>query len=156
MKASLVLFVIFISAFGCHSSKTISEKEYTGELVNSDPQLLFASYKFNGEELELINKIITAGKLKGNREQTFDPSIGDLLFQQLDIDKELLAEKIVSNPRIRIVEYVDDNGSFQKKAIDIDNPEFTMRVDLHLKAKYLAIKEVNSDSSNSILIISEI
>ena len=40
--------------------------------------------------------------------------------------------------------------------MEIENPEFTMRVDLHAHTKYLIIKEMNGDKPNIILNQSEI
>lgn len=157
MKGLFFLLLIFIFTTSCTSTKVIVvEESKVEEVAEIGPQLIFVSYKFNGKELTLINKIITAGKLKGKTSQGFETKEGDLIFKQLNMNKELLSEQKIPNPRVRIVEYVDENGVFQKKSIDIENPEFTMRVDLNPQTRYLAIIEIQGDNSNSILNLSEI
>lgn len=143
----------------CKSTSFVEDPKDSVEVMSSEPQLLFVSYKFNGEELSLVNKIVTNGKLKTKPVSDMDMADGDLIFQQLDADKEVLSSVDIHNPRTRVVEYADDDGKFSKKTVQIEDPEFSLRVELELSTRYIAILAFTYESTveeASILNLSEI
>jgi len=73
------------------------------------------------------------------------------------VDKRILYEERISNPRVKVVEYADDDGVFKKKTIEVENPEFTLRVALDPKTRYLVIIGIGEkEAETKILNLTEI
>jgi hypothetical protein len=144
MKSVFIILGIAFLICSCKTSQTVIEQE---PVVDSGPQLLFLVYKFQNDEVILASKIVTEGRLKNNVSLQGIPKTGDLIFKQIDAQKKVLAKEVISNPRIRIVEYADDNGVMQKKEVTVENPEILIRTMLEPKATLITIEEFHEDAS---------
>lgn len=126
-------------------------------------QIIFINYSIKldrsiGEyKIQLINKIITEGKLKVISSAPDIRKPGDLECFALDKNLEPVDSIIISDPLNITVESVDENNSFFKKEISLDSAQFSIRMQLNKRTDAIAIKNnANSKSQNSYLIITRI
>ena len=147
-----LLLTIFISPVIFDSCKPGQAATDNSPEKLSGPQILFISYKYNGEDLQLESKTVTAGKFKSRPQHHETKVNGDLILVQLNKDKLVLDGMHIPNPRIRVVEYADESGMMQKKTVEVENAEFTARINLHSDTKFIMVKEYN-DASTELLIM---
>ena len=111
----LTLFVCTIMN-SCASKKDAIQNSTIEEL---NPKLIFLNYKISEDlkgtkNIQLINKIITDGKLKNNTHPN-DGVSGDLICNQLDENSNILQSITIKNPLVKTFEYADDSNQFQRK-----------------------------------------
>ena len=123
------------------------------KLPESNPKLIFLNYSIskneNGEKhMVFLNKIITEGTLKTN---TFSKTgiVGDLKCTQLDGNTKPLQSIIIKNPLSQVVEFVNDSLIFEKKQINLDNRELSLRLQLDNRTKIIEISEIIDSLQNS-------
>lgn len=130
--------------YSCASKQVLTEKE---SIAHSEPKLLFLNYKIakttNDEKtIILINHKVTDGKLKNTSLIEEKLNLGDLEYNLLDKSLNEIEKKSVKNPLVKIVEYINDLGNFEKRIIDLDSAQFSLRLQLPNNAKYIVIKEL--------------
>jgi len=114
---------------------------------DTTPKLIFLNYTISKDEkgqihIGFINKIITDGKLKNSNIFFKTGSKGDLKCSQLDKDSIEITSVIVQNPLVKIIEYVNDSLIFEKKELDLNRSNLSLRLHLHSKTKYISISEI--------------
>lgn len=130
--------------------------------VAGSPQLIFLNYdiyrKSDGSnELRFINKIIAAGQLKANLQDSHPHGPETLRFVQLDKNSQPISSMDVSNPLTAIVEYADDMGQLSKKKIELDSAQLSIRMQLDPNTTQIAIKQINAaNSEGPVLIITNV
>ena len=143
-------FLILVIQCSCGiKRKSIQETK----LPESNPKLMFLNYTIskneNGEKhMVLLNKIITDGKLKN---YTFPKTgvVGDLKCTQLDRNTNKLQSIIIKNPLSQTVEFINDSLILEKKQINLDNRELSLRLQLDNKTKIIVISEIIDSLENS-------
>lgn len=128
----------------CKTRQAVVIQEVT---IDTQPKILFISYKFQRGELIFVNKIITKGKLKNKGLLPLDAKYGDLLLKQVDKHDKLLATEVIRNPRFRTIEYVDDEGFLQKKVVRVEEAEVNIRVMLEAETRKLIMEEHTEDQA---------
>jgi len=146
----LIYFILLIAIIsGCISSKNQldSSSKYDDALPMS-PQLIFINYKAkkrNGSsiKIELINKIIVDGNLKKDDSRESISSEMNFKCMQLDENTTLVDSLYIPNPLIKDVEYINDDGLLSKKRIELDSTEFSVRLQLNPRTKFISLKTKN-------------
>jgi len=143
-----IAVTLSIGLLSCVSALQASEEEYTLQEV---PQLLFLNYeiKTSGDKksISLINQVTTDGRLKQHINHNSNPDLGDLECVILDKDSLILETYSIKNPLLKIVEYINDSGHFEKKILNLDYAQFSLKLQLNTKAVYAAIHEINSNGN---------
>ncbi|ALJ04797.1 hypothetical protein APS56_06530 [Pseudalgibacter alginicilyticus] len=144
---SYVLLGIFTS---CISNKSIATHEPSTE---SHPKIIFLNYSIkkdsnNSRNIEFIDKKITEGTLKNINSEVLGVN-GDLVFLQLDKKSKPLEHLIIKNPLSKSMEYLDESKSFQRKQINLDSIQFSIRLQLNPETKYISINDVNALENQS-------
>jgi len=111
-------------------------------LPQSTPKIIFLNYKIfrNADgmvEVKLLNKIITEGRLKENLKKGFIPKEEDIQCIQMDSKSLSMGSIYISNPLNKVVEFVNDSGQLEKKIIKLDSTEFSVRMQLNPKTKFI-------------------
>ena len=53
----------------------------------------------------------------------------------------------IKNPLIKIVEFINDLGNFEKKIIALDSAQFSLKLQLPPKAKHIVISELTHNGT---------
>jgi len=140
------LLILLIALLSCASKQHIETEE---EPIITQPKLLFLNFeitKLNDiKSVSLINQIKTDGKLKGHTSEDTKGDIGDLEYLILDKDLNQLEKHYIKNPLKKVIEFVNDSGNFEKKMLDLDRSEFSLKLQLKPKAEYIVINEITSE-----------
>lgn len=142
-SAVIVLLLCLVS---CASKQQVIAKE--PEVVIPQ-KIIFINYLLvknaqDEKSITLINQIKAEGKLKGKPEKVENPSFGDLEYIFLDKDFKEIEKHALKNPLKKTVEYINDFGKFEKRVLDLDSVQFSIRMQLHPKAKYIVITELTT------------
>lgn len=149
LKNPLFTILIFILSasmlvFSCASKQETTTKEEM--IIKSDPKLLFLNYqmqKLNDKtNITLINQITTDGKLKDKTKTQVSTTVGDLECLVLDERLIQLERHTIKNPLKKIVEFINDAGELEKRQLDLDSAQFSLKLQLHPKARYIIINEI--------------
>ena len=147
INISFFLAILFIIS-SCASKQQITSEETQ---IIPKPKLLFLNYKISkptNEEktIVLINQLVTDGKLKNKSTVEGKLSLGDLEYTLLDADFNEIEKNSIKNPLIKIVEFINDLGNFEKKIIALDSAQFSLKLQLPSKAKHIVISELTNNS----------
>lgn len=149
----LIPYLIFVlSITSCASKKHVTAedilvKEETKSIPKS--KIIFLNYLLvknaqNEKSITLINQIKTEGKLKGKPNNIKNISPGDLEYQFFDENFNPIEKHALKNPLKKTVEFVNDFGNFEKRILDLDRVEFTIRMQLHPETKHIVISEITN------------
>ncbi len=152
---TLICFILSCASKKQATPKSAITKEETISI--SKPQIIFLNYLLvknaQGEKsITLINQIKTEGKLKGKPKNIANTSSGDLEYILLDKDYNSIEKHALKNPLKKTVEFVNDFGNFEKRTLDLDRVEFTIRIQLPPEAKHMKIIELTNASSKEHII----
>lgn len=144
--------IILLSIISCASKKEVTIENFIAKKETtqiSKHKILFLNYllvknKQNIKSVSLINQIKAEGKLKGKQENIINPSIGDLEYSFLDTNKKLIEKHVLRNPLTKTVEFVNDFGNFEKRVLDLDSVQFSIRTQLPPEAIYFVITELTN------------
>ena len=120
------------------------------EIINQadkpiDPaKIIFLNYTISQKSNELvvikfIDKIIVEGKLKATSSIDFNPEEGAIKLIQMDSNHQPLDSISIENPLSKTVEFVDESGQFEKKTINLESAEFSVRMQLDSKTTFITI-----------------
>jgi len=138
----LVLFS-FLCSCGASTEKKPTVAAVT-ETPDSNPRIVFVNYKAEKNErgiiaVSVINKIIKEGKLKGDNSSENMTDTGFNILQ-LDTNEKPISITTLENPLSRVVEAVGDDGELSMQRIELNETEFSVRLQLDSKTEYIAIK----------------
>lgn len=134
-----IYILLLISFCSCDSLHKVSNKKT--ESI-SEPKILFLNYKIyktstDVARIKLLHKIIAKGILKTSFYENNNPKKGDIKCTQINSKSMSVDSVFLSNPLIKIIEYVNDSGQFEKKTIVLDSAEFSIRMPLNPTAKFI-------------------
>ncbi|WP_179354519.1 hypothetical protein [Winogradskyella vidalii] len=147
IKIARVTFalLLFIGLLSCASKQQTQTAE---SAIEAQPKLLFLNFeieKINDKKsVTLINQITTDGQLKGRIKKGQKPNLEDLECLVLDKDYNVIEKHPVNNPLKKIIEFVNDSGNLEKKILDVDRAEFSLKLQLHPHAQYIQINEITA------------
>ena len=159
MKTKFLLFLLsglfFMSLFQSCVTRQVTTKQ--GNTISIKPRLLFLTYSIykssNGNfRANLINKIIVEGTLKrvNNEHNTRSPST----IQCIQTNKNSMPIQTINmnNPLIKIVEYSDETGQLNKKQIELDSTQISIRMQLHSQSKFVILKHHRSTDGSTVIL----
>lgn len=144
---TVLTFVLLLVSCGVNKNSSIPETS-----IESTPKIIFLNYSIkktpnNSKTIEFLSKKVSDGKLKEiNTEK--NGVLGDLVCAQLDKKSNILQHFVIKNPLKKHVEYIDDSKSFQRKQIDLENTQFTIRLQLLSATKYISISNFDAENNN--------
>lgn len=145
-KALILISVIFLLSVGaCRSKKDAA----------LPPRIVFLNYSVAKEsdgaiKIEFINKIITEGKLKQNLSNKKNPEFGDLKIIQINSKSKPIQSITVTNPLVKNVEYADESGQLNRKIIELESTQFSIRMQMHPLTKFVVIEQINKPNKRLI------
>ena len=121
--------------------------------IEAEPKLIFLNYTIkkasnDTRTISLINKITTDGELKirsSNHNEVTE--VGDLKWNQLDKNSNIVQSEIIKNPLVKTFEYVNDSKSLQMKKVELDSAQISLKLKLEPKAKYITITHIRDLNS---------
>ena len=96
----------------------------------------------------LLDKNIAQGKLKINDQQLKYNSNGNFECVELDERKNSLQKYYLENPVEKYVEYASPDGTLENKQVSLDSADTFLRIQLHPKTKFIALRELEKNSSS--------
>ncbi len=137
---------------GCASKQSLSTN---ADKIEIPPNIIFLNYAIKktsdgNRTIRFINKKITVGKLKNHNNKSPKTSVtGDLMLFQLDKKSNRLQNIIIKNPLTKTIEYIDESKLFQRKRIDLDSTQFSLRLQLKPNTKYISIYNISDSKSHT-------
>ncbi|TNJ43782.1 hypothetical protein KFZ70_07740 [Tamlana fucoidanivorans] len=154
--SSTLCFLVCLILLSCGAKKT---NVVENTIPINHPKLLFLNYVLeknsNGQKtMTLKNKFVTDGKLKNtNNKFTKEPSEGDLKCIQVDDHASELHSVFIKNPLFLTIEVPNDSLSFEKRLVEQNRANVSLKLQLHPKTKHIVISEVNALSEASVQLI---
>jgi len=141
VKSSFI-FIACILLAGCASKKNIQNPD-ENNLTTKGPKIIFLNYilkKHTNNSLKAIlhSKTIVDGTLKKTTD--FNLKMGDLAFIQLDKESTKVKDLYLSNPLIKDIEYVTQTGELDKKRIELDSTQVSIRMQLDPLTKFISLE----------------
>lgn len=130
------LFILLALSSGCKTlQKAPSEVQNPSPAWSSDNNgILFIQLMVSGEQvgepqqIELIDATIRDGRIKqSGPTEHLDPSC-QIITQIMDCEGTLRQEESFPNPLLKNIEFVNDNGRFERKIISLDVEEMFLRL----------------------------
>lgn len=152
---NILYFIILCLTISCNTKQQVISEH---KEITPSTEILFLNYElikgmYNQKDIRFINQITTDGKLKEKPKQINHPNNGDLKYTILDKDYQKIESYFIKNPLRKTVEFVNDLGNFEKKIIDLNSVQFSIRIQRPVNAKYITITEVTTPKSIHSLII---
>lgn len=137
---------IFCSVFGC--------KPFASDSIKNTDRIVFFVFNFKKFEgawnVSIIQEQIVSGKLKSL--PTAPMYKTDIAIDCLDKNKRVLNTYYTNDPFSKLVEFVNDNGSFERKQIEVDESQVMIRLIYNTRIRYFRFKrQATTDSSEVIL-----
>ncbi|MGJ8549704.1 hypothetical protein [Winogradskyella wichelsiae] len=142
------LFVLLISLLSCASTQQL-----VTDKAPEKPQakLLFLNFEIvklnDTKSVSIINQITADGQQKRNRNKDISGTIGDLECVLLDKDYNQLETYYIENPLHKIIEFINDSGDLEKKILDLDRSEFSLKLQQNPHAEYIIINEITTEGT---------
>jgi hypothetical protein len=155
--------IIILSLGSCVTNKNSTPSNVPPISITEDieedrstPQIIFMNFELSKQEdgrikADLINTIITEGKIKGSKYTGKEMRIGDLVCKGLDKNNNVIQNLSYNNPMLKTIEYVNDEGQLGKKQISLDKVQFTVRMQLNPNTKSIALEQVAQKNSISLI-----
>ena len=144
IKLTSFLFLVML-LLSCVTKQAVLAEETQQKI---EQKLLFLNYEINKvndvRSISLINQIKTDGKLKIKNSAHSYTNIGDLEYLILDQDLSPLETHSIQNPLRKTVEFINDSGEFEKKTLDLNQAQFSLKLQLQPRAKYVVINEITT------------
>ena len=140
----IIIFVLLvINAWSCGGAKTAYELDPEPEV---SPKILFLNYVIKTEDdgnkrIRLINQITAEGQLKDASKKNKNGRPGDLICSVQNHEKQEIDFFVIENPLKLTVEFINDLGNFEKKLIELDSSQFSIRMQLHPQTRNIRISE---------------
>lgn len=147
---NLIIALVLICITACTTTKRVAQNTTVEEL---NPKLIFLNYTISEnnkgkKNIQLINKIITDGKLKISSNEYIKSGIaGDLVCKQLDENNNILQSITIKDPLKKTIESLNDSLSFQIKNVELKNTAFSLKLKLEANTKYISIHEINKSKT---------
>lgn len=151
MKSIHIILLILLT--GCTALKKNVISDTTNEISSfAESKIIFLNYRVTKAldktiKINLINKIITEGNLKKKIQKTTNNANNDFVCVQLNKKLLPIDSLQIINPLIKNIEYVKSSGSLGKKQIELDDVEFSVRMQLKPNTKFISLKMINSPNS---------
>lgn len=149
----LVYIIILLLLTGCTSQKKNNDDNTKSDInVSLASKIIFLNcrvYKNLDETIKvnLINKIITEGKLKKDDQTITTNNERDFKCIQLDVNSLPIDSLHISNPLITDIEYVGSSEILSKKRVELDSTDFSIRMQLNSHTKFIFFRMINNPNT---------
>jgi len=139
----------------CKVTSKVTNTEPTNEAEFSSPKIAFITCVIVNDtvkhqyRIRLVSKIIADGNVKERATKPFLPKVNDLEYAVLSASSMVLTRTYFANPLNQTVEFVDDNRQLAKKEISLDSTQFSLRIPLDPKAKFVSFEKYNGTNSDN-------
>lgn len=141
VMVQVLLFIGLTSYVSCG----MKAQQLTSE-VNQEqgPKLLFLNYSISKtnsgkKDVSFINKVIADGRLKDMSNKQPLSGLEDITCIQFDKNKVAVEQTYVKNPLKPVVEYVNDDGELEKRQLDLDTAQFSIKLQLDARTSYITL-----------------
>jgi len=162
-KTILLILISLAIISSCKVSERATGSKDVVRPAQESPKIIFLNYSISENKsnqnytVQLIDKTIVHGKIKKNANIPITPAMDDLAYSVSDKDKMVLEENFVENPLRKTFEFVDDNGQLAKKDVVLDSAQFSLRLQLDPKARYISLaRYFGPERENQVLHVFEI
>ncbi len=151
-RVVLFLLLIVVLQSACQNSRKLMSGQSGPGVSNEDAgpaQIIFLIYSAETTNdtdmfsIHLIEKTISAGKIKEPYPVPVSPSINDLEYTIYDKDDHVIFHNYLPDPLKKTVEYADSSGVLNQNEITLKNAEFFLRFQLEPDAGYIVIAKYN-------------
>lgn len=155
MKYPFKFLIVFFLIHSCANTKQQSnEKELP-------PKIVFLTYNIKKKtekdtEIVFLKHQIVEGKIKNFENNSENQTEGDLICSFLDKKKNVLQVIYIKNPLVKIVEFVNDSGSLEKRVFELDSTQFVIRTPYIENTKLIEVSEVSLDKKLKKLLTSKL
>ncbi|TVR78768.1 MAG: hypothetical protein EA412_07985 [Chitinophagaceae bacterium] len=136
MKLFLIACILSLFLANCKSGNHLHDNTDVMNEETQQPKILFVNFSLTQDSIsgilsaDLINYIVTKGRLKESAKSKRYAEDGDLAFLLLDTNGEPLKEIIFENPLQKKVEYVDNEGKLATKMLKLQETDHFLRLQL--------------------------
>lgn len=143
INSSFILILFFLLA-SCASNKDKADA-VEDRHANNAPKIIFLNYilKKNPDssiKATLYSKTIVEGTVKKPAHSVTNTKAGNLVCVQLDQHSRVLDDSPLSNPLLKDIEYVSPDGALDKKQIELDSTETSVRIQLDPHTKFISLE----------------
>jgi hypothetical protein len=146
----LALLTLLVS---CKPSQPKETTKSVAQTTYSEPHIMFlfmqASQENNKVEIKIIDKKIVKGKLKGSFVQNIvqeELQAGKWLVSFKDQAKNNSLQMQIFNPLIEEIEYINDDGNFEKKTLNHVKKDFVIRIPYDSSIKMITFESLFRDN----------
>lgn len=149
IKWPLLFFAFPFLLFSC---KTAQQTTLNNSVeIQESPKLLFLNYHIKkegqGYHVELINNIITEGKLKKTNNSV--PKPGDIECLLLSKNKSVLNKLIIEHPFIKHFETMGEDGSLQSKQIEFQEIDLPIKMQFPPEAEFIVLYLISENNQKT-------
>ena len=152
MKTKSILFIAVLFLFMACRTAAIDAVVQQNSAISEVPKIAFITYEVSKEvdhkiTINLIDVTMAEGNLKPQNDRATSVK-GNYEFIQLDQSDNQLDVRIMDNPLIQSVEYVNELGQMERKMMTFTKKEAFIRVQLHPQTKYILLQEIGNETLN--------
>lgn len=142
MKSNIIFLILIL--ISCSPSKSPGiESGIENTAINTNPQIIFINYKAKkvnkSLEIDVINKIITKGKLQSTNNHSKKDS-NSLICLQLNQKQQIIDRLFIANPLVQHFEYATNiSGELSEVQVSLDSIEFSVRMQLNANTKFIQL-----------------
>jgi hypothetical protein len=130
---TIVLFIIFQSFASCVSKVNLVKN--TTPLEKSDPnEIVFLFFKINKDLDSKTNKVefIKSVKSEGTIKNNIEKEIGSENYLTLEVynGNTIVKTILMDHPLYKDFEYLDEKNNFQRKKVEVNSEEFSVRLQI--------------------------
>jgi len=138
----MILILLSCRSLRTHDNSQIRQDE------PEEPKILFLNLKiyidnkFTNESVELINSIISEGKLKNEVNKKLELRENFILFSFLNAKREVIQLTTIDNPLNKSIEYVNEDKMLQMKKLDLKEAVFSLRMQYSNEISFIRIEKI--------------
>ncbi len=150
-------FFLLISflMFTCKATQKIDQEQNTAPSFEYDAnknQILFFNLtikrpnKDSQAKIELVNTIVSEGKIKRDYPQKTEYRPMHLLCSFLDENQVIIKQTTIKNPLHRRYEFENEEGQMESKIVESNEGQISLRTQLTEGIRFLRVDEIDSNS----------
>ena len=142
MKEITIILLLLISS--CTINKTTTETVPDP----TTPKIIFLNIELSKDaeqvvKANLVDKIVVDGKLKTHSIEDVKDAVGDIKCTQVDHQSMPIESIYLNNPFSKTIEYVEEDGSFSKKQIELDSAKISIRMQIKPRCRFIIIENID-------------
>jgi len=154
-----LLCLLALIILSCNPSKKTIDTFLPDNKTGESPKILFLNYILSRDstktiyEAQLISMIIREGTIKADRNQSSQSGRNDLEILVQDRNQQIISHHHIPNPLDRSVEYVNDDGQFERKMINLDSAQFSVRLQIEPGASFILLQRITDEEKEGTVLL---